>query len=70
MAETASVEDLEEDIFHDASAEPGNVLLSSIRDSIVSQQTHNCYTLEIFFNPFLAKKSSTACTDTKRNSDD
>jgi hypothetical protein len=41
-------EDMTEDIFHDAAADPADVLLSSIRDSIVSHRTRSCYTSEIF----------------------
>jgi hypothetical protein len=37
-----------EEIFHDAAAEPPDVLLASIRDSIVSDRTRSCYTSEIF----------------------
>jgi hypothetical protein len=38
----------EEEIFHDAAAESPEVLLSSIRDSIVSDRTRCSYTAEIF----------------------
>jgi hypothetical protein len=48
MAETDEVEDIDVDVLHGTAEEPANVLLSSIKDSIVSHRIRNCNTSKIF----------------------